>query len=124
MKRLVAAAILTVFIIAVYLWGNFYIKNLLKKSNELVDKCTQSYTEGGNAKKTAKDLKDYWDKNESMLSLFAHHQDIDEVEKAVNTIYIYSDTAEKEIFLEYSQTVKTLLHQLKEDASISVHSVF
>lgn len=124
MKRLIAAAVLAVIIAAVYFAGNLYIKNVIEKSYVLVDQCYNDYKKGENSEKTAKKLKSYWAENESLLSVFANHGSIDEVEKAINTMVIYSSTAEKEIFMEYSDTVKTLLHQLREDNSLTMHSVF
>lgn len=124
MKRLIAAAVLGVFIATVYFTGNSYIKSVLDKSRRLVDECTEKYKTEQNADNSAKELKKYWSKNEGLLSVFAHHSDIDEVELAVNTLVIYAASENSDIFYEYSGTVKTLLHQLYEDASVTMHSIF
>lgn len=124
MKRLIAAAVLAVIVAVVYFTGNFYIKNVLEDSYNLVDECNQSYESKQNPEKTAEKLKKYWSDNEGVLSLFAHHNHIDEVEKAIDTMVIYSNTENRELYYEYSGTVETLLHQLYEDNSLSMHSVF
>lgn len=124
MKRLIAAAFLALFIGAVYFTGNFYIKSVLKKSGNLVEECISDYKTQNNADNSAKKLEEYWNENEGLLSVFAHHSDIDEVELAVSSLVIYSTSGNEDIFYEYSGTVKTLLHQLYEDASVSMHSVF
>ena len=121
MKRLIAAAVLAVIIAAVYFTGNFYIKNVLHDSYNLVDECNKNYELKQNPKKSAEK---YWSNNEGLLSVFAHHNHIDEVEKAIDTMIIYSNTDNNELFYEYSGTVRTLLHQLYEDNSLTMHSVF
>lgn len=123
MKRLIAAAILAVFIAAVYFTGNFYIKNVLDNSYKLLDECNEEYKMNKSSSKGAEKLKDYWSENEGLLSVFAYHGHIDEVEQAIGTMVIYSKTDNSELFYEYSGTVKTLLHQLYEDNSLSMHSV-
>jgi hypothetical protein len=60
---------------------------------------------------------------EKTLSFFADHNDIDNLEQAITTLKVYSATKENELFIEHSQTVKILLHQLIEDTVLSFHSV-
>jgi len=124
MKRLIAAGILSLFIAAVYFSGNLYIDHVLDKSYAYVDKCTKNYNEQKNAEKIAIEFKKFWNTNEGYLSVFAHHSSIDEIEKAINSLVVYSKVSSSEIFYEYSETIKTLLHQLSEDAGISMHSIF
>ena len=123
MKRLIAAAILFVFIISSYFTGFFYVKNTCKETGKLLEECVAEYDNTNNSKDKAKELKNYWSKAEKPLSVFVNHTRIDEIEKSIDTLLVYSDTDEKEIFKEYSGEVKTLLHQLMEDAVPSVHSV-
>lgn len=124
MKRLIAACVLTAIIAAVYFAGNIYINSVMKKSNVLIDQCIDSYDSATNPEEKAKELKSYWSENEGFLSVFAHHESIDEIEQAIDSLVVYSITENSEIFYEYSGTVKTLLHQLSEDNSLNMHSVF
>ncbi len=124
MKRLIAACVLTAIIAAVYFAGNAYIDSVIKKSNILIDECINSYNSNSNPESKAKELKNYWSENEGFLSVFAHHESIDEIEQAIDSLLVYSVTENSEIFYEYSGTVKTLLHQLSEDNSLNMHSVF
>ena len=123
MKRLIAAAILFVFIISCYFTGFFFIKNACKETGKLLEDCVTEYDNTSNSSDKAQKLKNYWSKAEKTLSIFVNHARIDEIEKSIDTLLVYSNTDEKEIFKEYSGEVKTLLHQLMEDAVPSVHSV-
>lgn len=124
MKRLIAAGILFVFVIGSYIWGYVFIKDACNIANKYLEECINVYDSESNAEKEAKKLEKYWSKKEKGLSFFANHSDIDEIELAISSLKTYSKTSEKEIFLEYSGTVKTLLHQLMEDTTPNAHSIF
>ncbi len=123
MKRLIAAGVLIVVISIIHFSANIYIKNVIKESNVILEKCIEEYKDEANPEKYAKQLQEYWGDKEDYLSIFAHHDNIDEIERAIDSLAVYSKTENSEIFHEYSGTVKTLLHQLKEDNSFSMHSI-
>lgn len=123
MKRLIAAGVLTVIIAIIHFSGTVYIKNVIDEANTLLAECVTEYSENSSPKEKAVELEEYWGKRESYLSIFAHHDNIDEIESAINSLVVYSSTENSEIFYEYSGTVKTLLHQLMEDNSFSMHSI-
>ena len=124
MKRLITAAILLFFVISAYLSGLFLIKNRCDKANRLLEDCVTAYDNAAEPEKAAEKLRDFWSKAEKPLSVFVNHSRVDEIEKSIDTLLIYSTTDQNEIFKEYSGEIKTLLHQLMEDATPSVHSVF
>lgn len=124
MKRLIAAGCLLVIVVSVYLIGYFYINDACDTANKYLDTCVDVYKADKDATDEAERLKEYWDKAETILSLFANHSTIDEIERAIGSLKTYSRTTGNEIFYEYSGTVKTLLHQLMEDTVPSVHSIF
>ncbi len=123
MKRLIVAGVIAILIAGIHFSGNIYIKNVIKESNKLLHDCITEYNENGNPELAAEKLKDYWDESENFLSVFAHHDNLDEIERAIASLSVYSKTKNSEIFYEYSGTVKTLLHQLLEDNSFNMHSV-
>ncbi len=123
MKRLIAAAILLIFVIASYLTGYAFINNTYKTANRLLEECINVYKSDNNAYNATKSLKNYWDEKEGLLSVFANHSNIDEIELAISSMLVYSDTKDNEIFYEHSSTVKTLLHQLLEDSKPNMHSI-
>ncbi len=123
MKRLIAAAVLTLMVAVIHFSGNMYIKNVIEQSKILVDECIADYNKETSPKEKAEKLQKYWGDNEDYLSIFARHDNIDEIELAIDTLAVYAETKDSEIFYEYSGTVKTLLHQLYEDNSFSMHSI-
>lgn len=123
MKRLIAAGVITIIIATIHFCGSVYIKNVIKESNDLLKICIEEYKSEANPERAAKKLKDYWGEHEDYLSIFAHHDNIDEIERAIDSLAVYSKTENSEIFYEYSGAVKTLLHQLQEDNSFNMHSI-
>lgn len=123
MKRLIAATILFIFVVASYLTGYAFINSTYKTANNLLEECISVYETDNNAYNAAKNLKNFWEEKEGLLSVFANHSSIDEIELAISSMLVYSNTKDNEIFYEYSSTVKTLLHQLLEDSKPNMHSI-
>ncbi len=124
MKRIIAAAILFVFVVSVYFFGTSYIKSTCKKANVLLTKCTEIYKSDKDATEASKELSEFWTEKEPYLSIFANHTQIDEIELAISSLQNYATSKDNTIFYEYSGTVKTLLHQMLEDITPSFHSIF
>lgn len=124
MKRLVAAAVLLLFVVTVYIWGYIYIDNACEQADTYLQKCLKVYEADKDATAEAEKLENYWSKKEKGLSFFANHGKIDEIELAISSLKTYSKTKDNEIFYEYSGTVKTLIHQLMEDTKPTAHSIF
>ena len=123
MKRLIAAAIIAAIVAVIHFTGNIYIKNVIKECNVQLETIVADYKRDISPKENAEKLRKYWGENEDFLSVFARHDNIDEIELAIDTLAVYSETKDSEIFYEYSGTVKSLLHQLYEDNSFSMHSI-
>ncbi len=124
MKRSIAAIVLLVFIIFAYIFNYTYINKTCDKANEKLQNCIEVYKSGSDATKEARELERFWSEKEPFLSVFANHTMIDEIELAISSLTIYTDTKNNAIFYEYSGTVKTLLHQMLEDTRPSMHSIF
>ena len=123
MKRLIAAVVIAVIVAVVHFSGNIYIKKVIKECEVQLETIVTDYKKDFSPKEHADKLKKYWAENEDYLSVFARHDNIDEIELAIDTLAVYAETKDSEIFYEYSGTVKTLLHQLYEDNSFSMHSI-
>lgn len=124
MKRLIAAAVLTVIVIGVYLSGYFIVNNICDNAKNMLEECINAYDSNANAEAQAKELESFWNKKEKILSVFTNHSEIDDIEMAIHLLRIYSSTDEKEIFHEYSGTVKTMIHQMAEDTVANMHTIF
>lgn len=123
MKRIIVAITLFVTVLSFYLCGHFYIIDTCKETKTLLHECVVSYDNGDNPLNCAEKLKKFWGNKEKVLSVFVNHRTIDDIEMAIDSLLSYSDSNNDEIFHEYADTVKTLIHQLKEDMLPSAHSV-
>ena len=123
MRRLIAAAVLIVFVIAIYLTGYLYIDATCEKAEKLVGDCVAAYEKNENIEFHTKKLEKYWSGKEKMLSVFTNHSVIDEIELTIESLSMHSKYPDNEMFYEYSSTLKILFHQLMEDTTPSAHSI-
>ncbi len=124
MKRLIAAGILSLLVLTGYIYGYLYIDTACDTAKKYLEKCISVYSTDKDATKEAEKLEKYWSEKEKGLSFFANHSDIDEIELAISSLKAYSNTKDNEIFYEYSSMVETLIHQLMEDTTPNIHSIF
>ena len=123
MKRLIAAGILLAAVITAYVSSLMYITKTCDETKELVLRCEEAYN-GGEAYKHAEELNNLWDEKEKALSFFINHDLIDDIELEISSLLLYSKTKDEILFYEHIETLKMLLHQVKEDTRVSVHSIF
>ena len=124
MKRVIAAVVLLIIVISTYVGSYVYINYVCEQTLDKLDKCVASYNENKNSEKEAESLDKYWNKMEKSLSIVVNHGKIDDIEYAIGALKVYSKSNEEMLFYEYSEAVKTHIHQLKEDTGISFHSIF
>lgn len=124
MKRLIPASIIFVLVIVTYLTSLYYITDSCDKAKSLLENSVQTYARQKTAEKEAKKMEDYWNKKEKVLSVFVNHDRIDDIEKAISLLNVYAKSPDNELFYEYADTVKILLHQIMEDTKITMHSIF
>ncbi len=123
MKRLIAAAVLFVFIVVCFFSGHGYIKNVCKNADSLLTDCKNAFETDADAAEQSEKLMRYWSEKENTLSIFTNHSAIDEIELAIEELKVYSSATESKYFYERFSKVKTLIHQMLEDAKPSMHSV-
>ena len=123
MKRLIAAGILFTAVIAAYISSLMYITKTCDETKELILRCEEAYNKG-EACKYAEELSTLWDEKEKNLSFFMNHNRIDDIELEISSLLLYSETKDEILFYEHIETLKMLLHQVKEDTRISIHSIF
>ena len=124
MKRLIIAAILFVLVIATYLTSLFYITDSCDTARNMVKNAVQVYSEKETAEKNARELETFWNKKEPLLSVFVNHDRIDDIETAISLMNVYAKIPKNELFYEYADTVKVLIHQIMEDTKFTMHSIF
>lgn len=123
MKRLIAAGILLAAVITAYISSLVYITKTCDQAKEIIIRCEEAYTDG-KAQETAEELSDLWDKKEKALSFFVNHSRIDDIELEISSLLLYSKTEDEILFYEHIEALKMMIHQIKEDTRISVHSIF
>ena len=124
MKRLIIAAILLVVVIATYLTSLFYITDSCDKAKSMIENSISVYSKNETAQTEAKNLEDYWNKKEPILSIFVNHDRIDDIETAISLMNVYAKIPKSELFYEYADNVKVLIHQILEDTKFTMHSIF
>lgn len=124
MKRLILASIIFVIVVVTYLTSLYYITDSCDKAKVLLDDSVKTYSQNKTAKDEAEKIKNFWDEKEKVLSLFVNHNRIDDIEKAISLLNVYAKQKDNELFYEYADTVKILLHQIMEDTKITMHSIF
>ena len=124
MKRIIAAVVLLVVVVGTYIGSYMYINHVCNETLDKLDECINAYNKDKNSKKQAENLDEYWNKMEKSLSIVVNHGKIDDIEYAIGALKVYSKSNEEMLFYEYSEAVKTHIHQLKEDTVISFHSIF
>lgn len=124
MKRLIPAGILLLTVILAYFFSMNYVTNTCERTNELIKMCETEYSESGTAEKTAAELKQYWSEKEDGLSFFVNHERIDDIELEIASLVLLSKKESEVMFYEHIENLKMLLHQVKEDTRINIHSIF
>lgn len=124
MKRLIPAAILLAVVLISYFGSLKYINDSCAEADRLADKCEAEYRSGRNAEEEIERLKKLWDKKEKMLSFFVNHADIDNIELELSSLTVFASEKEDAMFYDHIESMRTMLHQIKEDTVLSTHSVF
>ena len=124
MKRLIPAAILFVLVITAYITSLLYITNSCDKTKALLDVSVTAYKENKTAQKEAKEIENFWNKKEPLLSVFVNHDRIDDIETAISLLNVYAKMPDNDLFYEYADNVKILIHQIMEDTEFTMHSIF
>ncbi len=124
MKRLIIAIILFISVIVIYISTVSYIINSCENTRDLVDKAVMSFKENKDANNETEYLKEYWDKEEKILSAFVNHDHIDEIELSISSLNIYAKNGDEKMFYMYADSIKTLIHQVLEDTKITPSSIF
>lgn len=124
MKRLIPASILLVIVIISYFGSLNYIKGVCEETKKQVAECETEYKNGNDAEAKVESLKKLWDEKEGTLSFFVNHGEIDEVELELSSLSVFVKEKENAMFYDHIESLKTLLHQIEEDTSLSMHSIF
>ena len=123
MKRLIAAGVLIVLVIGIYISSYFYIDRVCEETEKLLNECVSAYNNNQKIETNITELENYWSSKEKVLSIILNHNSIDEIESAIESLSVHSKYPQNEMFYEYSSTINILLHQIMEDTVPSTHSI-
>ena len=124
MKRLIAAAVLILFIITCLVANNLLTDKILKTVNEELSNCKSAAEKGDYAlaEKYAENLKNNWTKTEKYYSAFINHNLIDDVTLSVVKLIPLAKT-KNDIFLTECQIIEELLLEIKDYSHLSLHNL-
>ena len=111
MKRLIAAAILTVLVASLWFCGNYTIKHHTEKTKASLESCMQELKDGNEqkAREKAEKLEIQWDKSKMWLAVFVNHTLLDSISKSVSHLSSMASGKEFAHFeSEYSEITGTL----------------
>ncbi len=123
MKRLIPALVILAVIIATFAGSYVYVNTICEEATHLINQCIDEYNEKGIDETKTDEFKKYWDKKEKILSIFANHNVIDEIEVSVANLEYHSKLKDNNMFYDSAIRIKTLIHQIMEDNKITAHSL-
>ncbi len=126
MKRLIAAGVLLVLLIAILLGGRLMTEHYTDEFGERITTCESEYKEGNkkSAAKLAADIKADWEKAHRRLSSFINRETVDEIVLCATRLESYAKTEEDKMFLCECETFKMLLHHMLESEQFTILSIF
>ena len=96
MKKVFWAAILAAFSIISCVLLMFYVINVSDKAMQSVKNIQQDFSVSNftSASKKADDLNNFWEENQSIMSIIVHHEMLEEIEESIALIKTSIDTSE------------------------------
>ena len=125
MKRLIAAGLLF-FVVGALCFADMKLSNHIYDTiSEDIKKCSSAFEQKDydTAVEYAKKLEENWVEHEDIFSVFINHRLIDEMGEAVAKLVPLAKNQDV-LFLTECRIVQITLKHIKDDSSISWHSVF
>ena len=123
MKRLIAAALLLLFIISVCIIGGVMIDYYCVKTQKELTVCRETFLSGNTseAKAECSKLKNNWKRRQSCLAIFVNHSLLDTVSISVNRLNVAKN---EDIFLGEYAEIMWGLKQIVEEETLSPESFY
>ncbi len=123
MKRLIAAGILLVLVIACNAYSTKAIVGICDHAIALAEQAQEEKIGGQDPSDTLYNLKYNWEKDGVLLSLFVNHTLLLETEQEIETLFYSSQNGEDDLFPEHFFRLKSMLFQIEESARLTWKSV-
>ena len=126
MKRIIAAAVIAVFIALLCVGSGMIINRNFEQIKDMLENSKQVYKSDGAlaaADKVAV-LENKWIKTELFVSMFTNHDKIDAIHITITRMHAYALSDNYSGFLSEANELNVLIEQLEADEKITMHSVF
>ena len=125
MKRLIAAAVLFIIICALCLADMKLSNHIYDTISEDIKKCNAAFQEEDYtaASEYAKELEQNWVEHEDVFSIFINHELIDSMGEAIAKLQPLARSRDV-FFLTECRMVQITLKHIKDDSTLSWHSIF
>ena len=115
MKRLIAAAVLLLFIIGVNVAGFKITDKYFEEMENRLAACENEYRNGNkkSAADMAADLEDYWHESEKVLIIFLNRYSVDEIAETANRLRSFSESESDAMFYCEAAVCRHLLEDMQ-----------
>lgn len=126
MKRMIAALVMLLIIVGLNFCALKTVNGISGKTEHLIKECKTQYKNGEtvNSAMTAEQLRRYWQKHESVISIFCDRDPIDKLSQSVVKIAAYTKNKSDTDFLAECSIARELLREIKSSENPSIHSMF
>ena len=121
MKRLIAAAIIVCFVIAISTVGICIINSVVAEVEKRIEKIQQTAFKGTG--KMAEEFFYFWEQKRELMAVFVNHEDIDEIGTLAARM-VSAERGESAIDLfESANEILFIVRGLKEDEQFSLYTL-
>lgn len=115
MKRLIAAALLLLFIIGANVAGFKITDKYFEEMENRLSACENEYRNGNkkSAAEMAADLEDFWHESEKVLIIFLNRYSVDEIAETANRLRSFAKSGDDTMFYCEAAVCRYLLEDMQ-----------
>lgn len=121
MRRIIAAAVILLFVVGVSLCGGFIIN---KNTNEIEKQISEiqknAFTD---TKGKAEEFFYFWEEKREIMSIFVNHEEIDEIGKVAARMVSAERSHNSTDLFEAANEILYIVRGLKEDETFSLYTL-
>lgn len=116
MKRLIAAAVILVFLISICAYSNTYVTRICNATVDELDRFLQNGD--------SEELENSWHKSKEKLELFVNHSYLDKISLSIAELSTLSKSDNTTNIELTCNRIKELTDQIKDEQSFGFHSFY
>ncbi len=126
MKRLIAASVVIICLIALCTVGIVSVENACKELESDINNCVTHIKSDDfeSAFKDSQTIEKEWEAKRGFLSVFINHQTIEEIDSSVTQLSSFANTDNKAHYLAECELIKLYITEMREYCSVSLHTLF